>query len=196
MNRWERRTAAGCAVLAIVCSIALAGGKAFAFEAAPRILPAQGTLQAAFAPWDDVEGLLVDTIGAAREQILMQAYLLTSKKIAASLIAARQRGVDVRILADAAQSRIAAGKIGVLAAAGIPVWLETAYQNAHNKVIIIDAASPTAVVVTGSFNFTWAAQHANAENVLIVRNNPALAARYATNWQRHLLDATAYSPPP
>ena len=76
--------------------------------------------------------------------------------------------------------------------AGIPVWLETRYQNAHNKIIVIDAGMPDATVVTGSFNFTWTAQHKNAENILIARSNPALAARYAANWERHRQDATPY----
>ena len=165
---------------------------AHAFDSLPRVVPAQGTLQAAFAPWDDVEGLLVGVIDAARVQILMQAYLLTSKQIAGALIAALRRGVDVRVLADATQSTVASAKVGMLAAAGVPIWLETGYQNAHNKVIITDPASPQAAVVTGSFNFTWAAQHKNAENVLIARNNPVLAARYLNNWERHLADATRY----
>lgn len=38
-------------------------------------------------------------------------------------------------------------------------------------------------VITGSFNFTKAAQNKNAENVLIIRD-PSLAKRYMDNWQR------------
>ncbi|HEX7645796.1 MAG TPA: phospholipase D family protein, partial [Noviherbaspirillum sp.] len=53
---------------------------------------------------------------------------------------------------------------------------------------------PEAAVITGSFNFTWTAQHKNAENLLIARNNPALAARYAMNWERHRADASPYKP--
>ena len=170
------------------------GAPALAFDAAPRVLPAQGTLQAAFAPWDDVESLLVDTIDAGRSQIRVQAYLLTSKKIATALIAAHRRGVDVKVLADAEQSHVESAKLGLLAAAGIPVWLETQYQNAHNKIILIDPAAADSVVVTGSFNFTWTAQHKNAENVLILRRNPAVAAQYARNWERHLQQATAFVP--
>jgi phosphatidylserine/phosphatidylglycerophosphate/cardiolipin synthase-like enzyme len=50
---------------------------------------------------------------------------------------------------------------------------------------------PTATVITGSYNFTWSAQHKNAENVLILGKNPPLAARYASNLQRHRQDAQA-----
>jgi phosphatidylserine/phosphatidylglycerophosphate/cardiolipin synthase-like enzyme len=47
-------------------------------------------------------------------------------------------------------------------------------------VIVIDAE----LVITGSFNFTRAAQEKNAENLLIIRDT-ALAAQYIQNWQAH-----------
>lgn len=170
----------------------LSANVVLAFDAPPRPSAAQGTLQAAFAPWDDIEGIVIDVIDHAQAQVLMQAYLITNKKITASLIAAHRRGIDVQVLADANQSHENATKVPMLAAAGIPVWLETRYQNAHNKVIVIDAATTAATVVTGSFNFTWAAQHKNAENILIARSNPPLATRYARNWERQRQQAIAY----
>lgn len=181
--------------LALVSCAFIPATVVLAFDALPGPSAAQGTLQAAFAPWDDIEGMVIDVIDHARAQVLMQAYLITNKKIAAALVAAHRRGVDVRLLADATQSHEDATKVPMLAAAGIPVWLETRYQNAHNKVIVIDAATPTATVVTGSFNFTWAAQHKNAENILIARNNLPLATRYALNWERQRQQATVYPAP-
>ncbi|MBS0309220.1 MAG: phospholipase D family protein [Proteobacteria bacterium] len=161
-------------------------------EPAPP-LKAEGTLQAAFSPQDDIESLIVAAIDEARQQVLVQAYLLTSKKIAAALIRTQRRGIEVKVLVDARQlEKTTDGRISEMAAAGISVWLETAYQNAHNKLIVIDAKSAHATVITGSYNFTWTAQHKNAENVLIARDNPALAARYAANWERHRQDASPY----
>lgn len=166
---------------------------AFGVCAVPPSIPAQGSLQAAFAPWDNIEELVAEAISGARRQVLVQAYLLTSKTIATTLVAAYRRGVDVRVLLDAEQiTKAASSMASELDVAGIPVWLETRYQNAHNKIIVIDAGMPDATVVTGSFNFTWTAQHKNAENILIARSNPALAARYAANWERHRQDATPY----
>ncbi len=71
-------------------------------DAAPS-LPAVGTVHVLFPPWDDAESALVAAVEAARTQVLVQAFLLTSRTIAASLIAARRRGIDVRVLADARQ---------------------------------------------------------------------------------------------
>lgn len=172
------------------CLWVLNAAHAHAFDPGVRTAAAQGTLQAAFAPWDNVEKILTDEIGSAKKQILVQAYLLTSKKISGALIAAHRRGVDVQVLVDAEQlARVGSSKAHDLAKAGIGVWRETKYQNAHNKVIVIDAETPHPAVITGSYNFTWTAQHRNAENILIVRDNPALAARYVSNWNRHRQDA-------
>lgn len=170
----------------------LAAFAAQAKESAPPALAAQGTVQAAFAPWDDVEGLIIGRLGEARKQVLVQAYLLTSRPITDALVAARKRGIDVRVLMDGGQlDKNSTERLQQLRGAGVPVWLETRYRNAHNKVIVIDAGLPSAAVITGSFNFTWSAQHKNAENILVLDKNPPLAARYAANWQRHREDAEA-----
>jgi phosphatidylserine/phosphatidylglycerophosphate/cardiolipin synthase-like enzyme len=46
-------------------------------------------------------------------------------------------------------------------------------------------------VITGSFNFTKAAQEKNAENLLIIRDQ-ALATQYTQNWQAHAAHAERY----
>jgi phosphatidylserine/phosphatidylglycerophosphate/cardiolipin synthase-like enzyme len=168
-------------------------GAAGAAEPIASSFQAQGSLQVAFTPGDDIEALISEVIGAARRQVLVQAYLLTSKKMAAALIAAHRRGVEVLVLVDAEQlTKVESSMAPELSSFGIPVWRETKYQNAHNKVVVTDAGTPDAAVITGSFNFTWTAQHKNAENILIARRSPTLAARYAANWERHRLDAIPY----
>ena len=74
-----------------------------------------------------------------------------------------------------------------LARAGIPVRIDAAHAIAHNKVMIIDGET----VITGSFNFTRAAQEKNAENLLVI-HAPALAIRYAENWQVHAAHSEPY----
>jgi phosphatidylserine/phosphatidylglycerophosphate/cardiolipin synthase-like enzyme len=166
-----------------------------AFERGFAPIAAEGTLQAAFSPWDDIEGLIVESLAGARQQVLVQAYVITSRKIVGGLIAAKRRGLDVRVIADGRQhAATLTSRLGDLAAAGIPVWTESKYQNAHNKVIVIDALRPGATVITGSFNFTWSAQRSNAENVLVARDNPRLAARYLMNWERHVSGAEPFTP--
>ena len=152
----------------------------------PEVFPAQGSVQVAFSPWDDTEHLVINAITSAKTQILVQAYLLTSRTIANSLIEAQQRGIDVRILADNRQHEDNVNSLlELLVQNKIPVWLETRYRHAHNKILVIDASSSHPVVVTGSYNFTWGAQNMNAENLLIFRDNRKLTERFAKNWERH-----------
>lgn len=185
---WQARLASFLFLPAVLCAPAAAPA-----GAAEGAMPAQGLLQPVFGPWDDIEAAVIDVIAGARTQVLVQAYLLTSKKFATTLVAAHRRGIDVRVLVDAGQLEKAPSSMAdELSAAGVPVWIETKYQNAHNKIIVVDAQAPGATVITGSFNYTWTAQHKNAENILIARNNPALAARYAENWQRHRQEATPF----
>lgn len=153
-----------------------------------------GSALALFSPWDDIEGAIVASLRAAQRQVLVQAFSFTSRPIARALIDAKRRGVDVRVTADATETqRLAGGRIAELAAAGIPVFIEERYQSAHNKVMVIDADLPTGMVITGSYNWSFAAQRRNAENVLIISGQAALAGRYRMNWERHRADAKPYS---
>lgn len=172
---------------------------ALALSAAAEMpaIPARGSVQAAFTPWDDVESLVVGSIRRAKNQILVQAYSFTSRNIANALIAARRRGVDVRVIADSEQSQPAEStRVTELAAAGVVVLLDSGFQSAHSKVMLIDAAEEHPAVLTGSYNWTYAAQHRNAENLLILRDHPELARAYFDNWQRHAAAAKPYRPAP
>ena len=51
---------------------------------------------------------------------------------------------------------------------------------AHNKVMVIDGKT----LITGSFNFTKAAEEKNAENLLIL-DNDELAKIYIENCEKH-----------
>jgi phosphatidylserine/phosphatidylglycerophosphate/cardiolipin synthase-like enzyme len=53
--------------------------------------------------------------------------------------------------------------------------------------MIIDGAT----VITGSFNFTKAAEESNAENLLVIRDK-AIAERYTSNWDIHVEHSALY----
>ena len=58
--------------------------------------------------------------------------------------------------------------------AGIPTFIDAKHAIAHNKIMIIDRET----VITGSFNFTKAAEEKNAENLLIIKDK---------GWRRFIL---------
>ena len=116
----------------------------------------------------------------------MQAYLFTDRRIANALLAARKRGVEVEVIGDAAQN----GNGGLphlkaLDRAGARVFLNGAFAAAHDKIVILDGAASDATVITGSYNFTAAAQAKNAENVVVISGNRALTDRFVANFEFH-----------
>ena len=71
--------------------------------------------------------------------------------------------------------------IGHHLVAGISIFIDAAHAIAHNKVMLIDGAT----LVTGSFNFTKAAQKGNAENLLVRQGDTGLLRRYRENFETH-----------
>jgi len=192
----RRRVASLALALALLAAAtALVGASAAsARESAP---PAKATLEALFTPGDPIDARLVALIDGAKREVLVQAFSFTSRKIAKALVAAHARGVRVEVVADRAQTlELAGSAVPGLARDGVPVWLDGNFISAHNKVIVVDAESPGATVVTGSYNYTSAAQYRNAENVLIVRNDPPLAAQYRANLLALRARAERYAPAP
>ena len=140
-----------------------------------------------FSPDGGATDAIVREIDRARSQILVQAYSFTSAPIARALAAAVGRGVKVGIILDARNTGSHYSIADYAVHAGIPVWLDGQHAIAHNKVMIIDNNT----VITGSFNFTKAAEYKNAENLLVLRS-PALARLYLDNWQRHRAHSIPY----
>jgi phosphatidylserine/phosphatidylglycerophosphate/cardiolipin synthase-like enzyme len=157
-----------------------------------KVIAATGTIEYAFAPADDAAGLIVRTIDAARSQVLVQAFSFTHRDIADALIRAARRGLEVQVIADREQSdSMESAAMQSLVQAGLAVFLDSDHSAAHNKVIVLDHGAQQAALVTGSFNFTFAAQNRNAENVLVFHGNPELIQAFYANWRQHREHAVA-----
>lgn len=164
--------------------------------AAQADTPAQGGRFAAGSSYElcfvpdgpGCETLLVNAIRAARQRVLVQAYVFTSTPIAKALIQAHERGVDVRVILDKSQVSERYTSATLFRNAGIPVAIDSKPAIAHNKVMVFDDSA----VFTGSFNFTRSAQERNAENGMLVRGDLAVARAYAANWEARLREASAY----
>jgi phosphatidylserine/phosphatidylglycerophosphate/cardiolipin synthase-like enzyme len=114
-----------------------------------------------FSPGGGCTQAIVDAIYAARQQIHVQAYEMTSARIKSALLAAHRRGVEVKAIFDPEAFKETDSMAAELAAGGIAVFVDSFHAPglAHNKVMVIDDA----VVITGSFNFTKAAETRNAK---------------------------------
>lgn len=152
-----------------------------ATEARPNDL---ARVEAAFTPADNIAALITQRIARSRKSVQVQAYIFTDRRIANALLAARGRGVEVEVIGDAAQhDNGGLPHLGALDRAGARVYLDATHAASHNKIVIIDGADSAATVITGSYNFTHAAQSKNAENVVVISGNRRVTDRFVDNFE-------------
>ena len=87
--------------------------------AAPAPVPADAALTVRFSPHGGAEALLVESLAAARSQVLVQAYSFTSMPIAQALKAGHDRGLDVRVILDRSQETQRHSELAFLLEAGV-----------------------------------------------------------------------------
>jgi len=161
---------AGCLALGLV--LLLAGCE-------PQASIPQG-VQVYFSPRGGATDAVVNVLDHATNSVLVQAYSFTSAPIAQALVLAHRRGVKVRAILDHSQRTEKYSEADFLKNSSIPTLIDPRHAIAHNKIIIIDGY----LIITGSFNFTRAAEEHNAENLLLI-NDPVLAQQYIANWRAH-----------
>ena len=160
-----------------------------AVTAPAKPLPASHSeLKTCFTPGDNCVDVIVAAIDGAQTEILVQSNNLTAKPLIKALGRAHQRGVKVRVILDKTDERRHDRAGSWLIAERILPQVDTGVASAHNKIMIIDRDT----VVTGSFNFTTAAQKNNAENVLLIKGHSDVAAAYIQNWERRLKTSRPY----
>jgi len=141
-----------------------------------------------FSPHGEATSAIRQALNNAKSTVLVQAYSFTSAPIADALVKAHKRGVKVQVILDKSQKTQKYSSADFLANSGIPTRIDAAHAIAHNKVMVID----NEVVITGSFNFTKAAEEKNAENLLVIHNKQ-LAAQYIENWRHHEAHSELYN---
>ena len=127
-------------------------------------------------------------LALARHSIKLAVAWLTEPGLLAELGAAAKRGVAVEVVVSG-HAFNDVGQLAGLAAAGAQVMQHPATESRddgflHHKFCVLDYAT----VITGSFNWSRNAG-SSAENVLITRDDEALAANYLQEFQRLFLAA-------
>ena len=146
-------------------------------------------IRAYFTPGHMVENAIAEEIGGAQREIRVQAYSFTNPVIVQALADAQMRGVDVMLLLDKSNRTQKYSATDYASHAGIPTLIDDRHAIAHNKIMIIDGT----YVITGSYNFTRAAEKRNAENMVIIESGP-IAEKYLQNWQKHQRHSQPYRP--
>jgi phosphatidylserine/phosphatidylglycerophosphate/cardiolipin synthase-like enzyme len=153
-------------------------GLALALTSIARAAPPE----ACFSPDGGCRTLLIRTIDGAKRSVDLAVFTFTDGAVADALGRATERGVKVRAILDARQSKQKSSQLITLQARGCQVRLLSGTGRGglmHHKFLIVDGAR----VWTGSYNFTGAADRHNAENGLLL-DDGSLARRYAQEFDR------------
>ena len=151
----------------------------------PRIVETEGRVQVMFtAPHAPDEGqdaggldvTLAKAIDGAEKRVDVAAYDFDLTTVAQALVAAQQRGVDVRLVTDSDYVNEAGAAL--VQQAGIPVVEDGRSAFMHNKFVIIDERE----VWTGSWNLTENGTYRNNNNLLRIES-PALAQSYTAEFE-------------
>ncbi len=100
-------------------------------------------------------------------------FTITDDRITDEIIAAHNRGVQVRILTDNDKTEDRGSDIAKFRQAGIPVRIDESPFHMHHKFAIIDQQR----LLNGSYNWTRSAADSNEEN-LVDCGEPELLARF------------------
>jgi phosphatidylserine/phosphatidylglycerophosphate/cardiolipin synthase-like enzyme len=141
-----------------------------------------------FSPNGGATEAVVRALTAAQTQVLLQAYAFTSVPIAKALVEAHKRGVKILAVLDKSNETDKYSAATFLANAGIQPLIDAEHAIAHSKVMVIDSMT----IITGSFNFTKAAEEKNAENMLVIKEAPELVQAYEENIRLHAGHAHPY----
>ena len=124
--------------------------------------------------WDSaIEKTIVPLIDNAKHYIYMSVFLITDKRLAAALINAKNRGVEIKVIVDATNAKAKYSKHRLLRQHGIKVKTENYAGKLHSKSMIIDDT----YTVIGSMNFSGSGEKKNDENLIVVKNSE-LAKHY------------------
>lgn len=130
------------------------------------------------------EQKLIDRINASNYSIDLALYsFFGMPNIASSIVAAKNRGVKVRVVYD---NRTTQNSMQTLIDAGIPVLKRTSSLDGimHNKFFVFDGRDSNLVndwIWTGSWNVT--STEINWKNNVVEINDPALANAFTTEFQ-------------
>lgn len=122
------------------------------------------TIEPYFCPEDECSKKVIEKINSANKSIYVAMYSFAMGDIADALIAAHNRGVEVKVIFDYSQSKMDYSVDEKLSDAGIEIKRSDGSGLMHNKFCIVDEG----VVIGGSFNYSVNADENNDENLLII----------------------------
>lgn len=117
-----------------------------------------------FSRFSKCGALIAGLIKTAKTRVLVAVYSFTSDVLADALVEAARRGVEVKVVVEAEQAGVRGSQYDRLREAGVDVKLDGNQYLMHHKFMVIDSQ----IVVTGSYNWSKAAEDFNDENIVVL----------------------------
>lgn len=134
--------------------------------------------ESCFSPKEDCAQKLISFINSAEKTLDIAIFSITHSEITNAIIAAKERGVVLRMVVDKAQAAGVKSKTKELTAARIPLKIGRASGTMHDKYSIVDGV----ILQTGSFNYSTSAVSKNTENQIYLTDKDAIQ-RYQDNFE-------------
>ena len=135
------------------------------------------------APAHDIRAPLLALVDQAKSSILIEIFGFALPALCDRLIAAKERGVCVRILFDYRQALGPGSRelVKRMRAAGIECWIGMSprHQIRHSKFMIIDGE----IVEHGSLNYSEVAFRQN--NTVVITRDRELAQFLTADWEQN-----------
>ena len=143
-----------------------------------------------FSPSDATETQMVNAINGANTTLEFALLTFTSSGLATAVRNAYTRGVTVRGIDDGVNDN--GSQYAYLQGAGVDIRAAVWNGIFHHKYGVVDATNPTSdpTVVTGSHNWSGAANSKNDENTLII-HDAAIANQYLQEFTKRWEEITA-----
>lgn len=123
--------------------------------------------------------ILISLIDSANSSVFVAVYTFTRGDLADALIRARLRGVDVRVIIEEENVAARGSEFERLRDSGVDVRIDGNSRLMHHKFMVIDGV----IVVTGSYNFSAAAEDGNDENIVVIWDR-SVASQYQAEFYR------------
>jgi phosphatidylserine/phosphatidylglycerophosphate/cardiolipin synthase-like enzyme len=123
--------------------------------------------------------LLISLINRANRSIYVAVYSFTRDLLATALISSMERGVEVRVVIERERAYEQGSEYPRLKSAGVDVRLDGNPNLMHHKFMVIDGY----IVVTGSYNWSSAAEDRNDENIVVILDRD-VAQRFVQEFER------------
>ncbi|WP_027252567.1 phospholipase D-like domain-containing protein [Photobacterium halotolerans] len=136
-----------------------------------------------FSPGRDCAGGIIEQLRQVRSKVDICVFTIADDELTKHILAAHERGVQVRVITDNDKLNDAGSDIDYLARKGVAVKIDTTAYHMHHKFAVFDGTR----LINGSFNWTRSASRYNQEDITLTDDRRFLTAfeqQFEDLWQR------------